>query len=198
MTFLVLVVPLLYSIILHEVAHGVVALWFGDPTAKRAGRLTLNPVPHIDPLGALMLLFVGFGWARPVPVNYAQLNKGKAGMIAVALSGCLTNIALAAFFVFLLQFPAVRSNGSLATICATAAQINIVLGAFNLIPIPPLDGSRVATAFLPRRAQMLFARFERIGFFLILALLYTGLLSPAIRFIEGGIYQGIALLFGAH
>ena len=198
MTFLVLVVPLLYSIILHEVAHGVVALWFGDPTAKRAGRLTLNPVPHIDPLGALMLLFVGFGWARPVPVNYAQLKNGKAGMIAVALSGCLANIVLAAVFVSLLQFPAVRSNGSLATICAMAAQINIVLGAFNLIPIPPLDGSRVAMAFLPSRVQMLFARFERFGFFLILALLYMGFLSPVIRFIERGIYQGIGLLLGAH
>jgi Zn-dependent protease len=196
MAFLLLALPLLYSVILHEISHGWVALWFGDRTAKQAGRLTLNPMSHLDPIGSLMLLFVGFGWAKPVPVNYAQLRNSKTAIIAVSLAGCLTNIALAAFFILLLQFQTVRSNEILTMICSVAAHINIILGAFNLIPIPPLDGSRVVMEFLPARIRTLSARYERYGFFLILVLLYTGRLTPAIRFVERLIYRMIAWLFG--
>ncbi len=194
-TFFLLVIPLLYSVILHEMAHGLVAWAYGDTTAKRAGRLTLNPLPHIDPLGAIMLLFVGFGWAKPVPVNYGHLKNSKLAVIVVSLAGCFTNIAIATFFIFLLRFPVVQSQETLATIAVVAARINIALGAFNLLPIPPLDGSRVVTVFLPPRIQMLSARYERFGFVLLIALLYFGLLTPAIRFVEGIIYRGMGWFF---
>jgi len=197
-TFLLLMIPLLYSVILHEIAHGLVALWFGDTTAKRAGRLTLNPINHVDPFGALMLFVVGFGWAKPVPVNYAQLKNSKVGVVCVSLAGCLTNIAIASVFVFLLQLQSINSHAILVEVFSIAVRTNIVLGAFNLIPIPPLDGSRVVTALLPEKIQMLSARFERYGFLLVIALLYTGVLFPAIQFIEKLIYRFIGLLFGIH
>jgi len=194
--FFSLVIPLLYSIIFHEIAHGLVALWFGDKTAKYSGRLTLNPIAHIDPIGTLMLFFVGFGWAKPVPVNYSQLNNSRVGIISVSLAGCLTNIAIATLAIFLLQFQAVRTNVTLSMILSITAKINVVLGAFNLIPIPPLDGSKVLMGFLSRKNQMSFARLEPYGFFIIIALLYTGLLSPVINFMEGIIYGFISLVFG--
>jgi len=193
--FFLLVVPLLYSIILHEIAHGVVALWFGDKTAKNSGRLTLNPLAHLDLTGMLMLFFVGFGWAKPVPVNYAQLRNSRAGLIAVSLAGCFTNIAIAVVAIFLLQFQAVQDNVTLSKILSITARINVILGAFNLIPIPPLDGSKVVMGFLPINTQMSFAKLEPYGFFIIIALLFTGFLSPMIRFMEGIIYGFISLLF---
>jgi Zn-dependent protease len=192
--FVLLVIPLLYSVILHEMAHGWAALAFGDRTAKDAGRLTLNPLPHLDPIGSLLILLVGFGWAKPVPVNYAQLRGGKAAIVAVALAGCLTNIGLAVIFLLLLQFQPVQSNQILAAVCVIAARINIMLGAFNLLPIPPLDGSRALMPFLPVPFRTLFARLERFGLILIVALLYTGALSPATRILESLIYRAIALL----
>ena len=108
--FLLLIIPLLYSVICHEVAHGLVALWFGDTTAKRAGRITLNPLSHIDPVGALMILFVGFGWAKPVPVDYGRLRNFRVGIICVALAGVVTNIFLATLAIYLMQFSGVREN----------------------------------------------------------------------------------------
>ena len=193
--FFLLVIPLLYSIIFHEIAHGLVALWFGDKTAKDSGRLTLNPMPHLDPMGMLMLFFAGFGWAKPVPVNYAQLKNSRVGLISVSLAGCFTNIAIAALAIFLLQFQAVQANVTLLKILSITARINVVLGAFNLIPIPPLDGSKVVMGFLSKNTQMSFAKLEPYGFFIIIALLFTGLLSPVIHFMEGTIYGFISLLF---
>jgi len=193
--FFLLVIPLLYSIILHEIAHGLVALWFGDKTAKYSGRLTLNPIPHLDPMGLLMLFIAGFGWAKPVPVNYTQLKNSRAGLISVSLAGCFTNIAIASLAIFLLQFQAVRANVTLSMIFSVTARINIMLAAFNLIPIPPLDGSKVVMGFLSKNTQMSFAKLEPYGFFIIIALLFTGLLSPVIHFMEGIIYGFISLLF---
>ena len=119
----------------------------------------------------------------------ASPKNSKTAIIAVSLAGCLTNIALAVFFLFLIRFETVRSHGVLALICIVAARINTVLAAFNLLPIPPLDGSRVVLAFLPEKIQMLSARFERFGLLLLMALLYLGVLSPAIRFIESVIQR---------
>ena len=195
LTFFLLVIPLLYSIILHEIAHGLVALWFGDKTAKNAGRLTFNPMAHLEPMGMLMLFFVGFGWAKPVPVNYARFKNSRAGLIAVSLAGCFTNIVIATLAIFLLQFQAVQANATLSTIFAITAKINVVLGAFNLIPIPPLDGSKVLMGFFPRNIQMNFAKLEPYGFFIIIALLFTGFLSPVIHLLEGIITGFISLVF---
>lgn len=194
LAFLLLIIPLMYSIILHEVAHGLVALWFGDNTAKYSGRLTLNPISHIDPIGALMLFFVGFGWAKPVPVDYSNLRNGRWGLISVALAGCLANILIAAAAIFILQFQAVNSNTVFSGILLITARINIILAAFNLIPIPPLDGSRVLAEFLPLNAKYKLARIEPYGLLIVIVLLFTRLLYPVIDFIQGLIYGFIYLL----
>ncbi len=195
-TFLLLAVPLLYSVILHEIAHGLVASWFGDNTAKYSGRLTLNPMAHLDPMGTLMLFFVGFGWAKPVPVNYNNLNNSRLGIMAVALAGCITNILLATVAIFLMQLQVFNTNPAFATIFPIVIKINIILAAFNLIPIPPLDGSKVLMGFLPEEAQSNLARIEPYGFFIIIILLYTGILYPVIDFIQSILYGLIGLFFG--
>jgi len=194
--FILLAITLLYSVIFHELAHGIVASWFGDNTAKYAGRLSLNPINHLDPIGTLMLFLVGFGWAKPVPVDYYRFKNTRSGLIAVSLAGCVTNILLAIIAIFLLQFQFVSTNPGFFTILTTIARINIILGAFNLIPIPPLDGSKVLMGLLPEDAQMSLARIEPYGFFIIVFLLFTGLMYPLINFIQNIIYGFISLLFG--
>jgi Zn-dependent protease len=193
--FLVLAVLLLYSVIAHEVAHGWVANLFGDDTAKRYGRLTLNPASHIDPLGLLMLFIVGFGWAKPVPVNYYKLGNSRLALMSVSLAGCATNILIAIIAIFLLQFREVSASPAFYTPLLILAKINIILGAFNLIPIPPLDGSKILMSLLPQDAQYQLARIEPYGFFILVILLFTGILDPVIRFMQNLIYGFITLLF---
>ncbi|MBN1794600.1 MAG: site-2 protease family protein [Candidatus Omnitrophica bacterium] len=182
--FFALVIPLLYSIIAHEVAHGVVALFFGDDTARRYGRLTLNPLSHLDPMGTLMLFLVGFGWARPVPVDFGRLRGGRVGFICVALAGIVTNILLATVSVMLLQMPGIGDNPFLTLVLSVFIRINIILGAFNLIPVPPLDGSKVLLGILPPEGQRSLIKLEPYGFFIIVLLLFSGLLEPVINLIQ--------------
>lgn len=193
--FVILAVILLYSVIFHEVAHGWVASLFGDDTARRYGRLTLNPVSHIDPLGSLMLFLVGFGWAKPVPVDYYRLKNTRLGLFCVALAGCFTNIIIATIVILLFQLGIINNNSLLAATLPIIAKINIILGAFNLIPIPPLDGSKILMSFLPEGAQYKLARLEPYGFFILIFLLFSGLLNPVILFMENLIYSMIGLLF---
>jgi Zn-dependent protease len=168
--FILLVIPLLYSIIFHELAHGWVAYRMGDPTAKMMGRLSLNPLKHLDPIGTLMLFFVGFGWAKPVPVNFLNLRPRRAGLILVASAGILTNILLALIAFLWLGRISVYSNHMLAEILNNLMWINMGLAVFNLVPIPPLDGSKILMGFLPARYQYYLARLEPYGFFFIIAL----------------------------
>ncbi|TRZ95266.1 site-2 protease family protein [bacterium] len=193
--FIILAVVLLYSVILHEVAHGWVAHLFGDDTAIRYGRLTLNPASHIDPIGTLMLFLVGFGWARPVPVNYSSFSNTRFGLFCVALAGCLTNILIAIIALILLQSGVVNTNSVLSEMLPIVVRINIILGAFNLIPIPPLDGSKILMSFLPYKAQKSLVRLEPYGFFILIFLLFTGLLNPVIAFMQSLIYGLIGFLF---
>jgi len=193
-TFFLLVPLLLYSVIIHEVAHGWVASLFGDNTAKYAGRLSFNPIPHIDPMGALMLFFVGFGWAKPVPVDYSNLSNSRRAVIAVSLAGVMANILIATVAIFLLQFPAFGTNHFLAFALSITARINIILGAFNLIPIPPLDGSRVLMEFLPYGIKYKLMRLQPYGFFIIIILLWMGILNPLITFIQNIILRLIGIL----
>ncbi len=193
--FIILALTLLYSVIFHEVAHGWVARLFGDDTAWRHGRLTLNPVSHLDPMGTLMLFLVGFGWAKPVPVDYYNLKKTRFGFFSVALAGCATNILIAVIALILLQLGPVNDNSALSAILPVVIRINIILGAFNLIPIPPLDGSKILMSFLPLDAQESLARLEPYGFFILVFLLFTGLLNPVINLMQSLIYSFIALLF---
>lgn len=174
-----LILGLAIAIILHEVAHGYVALQLGDPTAKYAGRLSLNPVKHVDLWGTIvvpLLLILSqagfvFGWAKPVPVNYYNLRHGKWGPVIVALAGPLTNFVLLAVFGLLARVS--PAGTALPYLFFTLASINAVLMFFNLIPIPPLDGSKVLYLFLEHRPDIV-QWLERYSFYLILILLLVG------------------------
>ena len=188
------VVPLLYSVVIHEVAHGWVAYRMGDPTAKRAGRLSLNPLKHLDVIGTLMLFLAGFGWAKPVPVNINNIADRRKGLIFVSSAGILANILIA--FVSLIVYRLLRqpSIGLATLITYYVANINITLAALNLIPIPPLDGSKILMGFVPERTQYLLARIEPYGFFILIGLLYLGLLDSFIGFFRAIIVMVIRAL----
>jgi Zn-dependent protease len=192
--FVLVAIPLLFSLIIHEVAHGWVADKMGDSTARWMGRLNLNPMRHLDPVGTIMLFFFGFGWAKPVPINPNNFRNYRKGLILVSAAGITANIILA----FLGQLLFVAWNpgfaSSLTDVLRFFIQINIMLAAFNLIPIPPLDGSKILMGFSSRRFQLLLERFEPYGFFVILALLYLGILDPLIYFFRWVIATMIGLV----
>ena len=186
---LVLAGPLLLSLVLHEFAHARVALAFGDPTALRAGRVTLNPLRHLDPIGTVALLFVGFGWARPVPVNRYMLHPPRLGNLMVSLAGPGTNLALAILAGGILKIltiiPAVNLAGALGDVIFQTLRItmgiNIVLGLFNMIPLAPLDGYHILGELLPREMRYSYAAFQqKFGMTLLMVLvLGPGLLRYA-------------------
>jgi Zn-dependent protease len=192
--FILIAIPLLYSIIFHELAHGWVAYLMGDPTAKSLGRLSLNPLKHLDPMGTIMLFIFGFGWAKPVPVNFNQLRDRHKGMILVSSAGIITNMILAFIALFLSRLLSLSPSSMPAVLLYYFAQINIILAAFNLIPLPPLDGSKILMGFTSPSVQDFLFRLERYGFFIIIALLYFGVLDPVIRFFEWMILSLIKLL----
>lgn len=192
--FVLLVIPLLYSVVIHEVAHGWVANRMGDPTAKFMGRLSLNPIKHLDPLGTLMLFLVGFGWAKPVPINMNNIADRRKGLIFVSSAGILANLLLAFGTLLVDRLLDLTSARTVALIANYTAYVNITLAALNLIPIPPLDGSKILMGFASRKTQYLLARIEPYGFFILIALLYLGWLDNFIRFISGIISTIINLL----
>ncbi len=190
-------IPVIFAITLHEAAHGYAARHFGDPTAWRAGRISLNPLRHIDPVGtllvpALILLtsYVAagsamvFGWAKPVPVNFGALRRPKADMLWVAAAGPATNLAMALLWdgLFKLAWLAQSDLFSrpLAEMSIVGINVNLILLVLNLLPLPPLDGGRIAVSLLPYDLAWRFARLERWGFPILLVLLFTGLLSDII------------------
>jgi Zn-dependent protease len=186
----IFIVILLFSVIFHEVAHGLVADWLGDPTARYSGRLTLNPIPHIDPFGSILLpailYMVGspfiFGAAKPVPVNYQNLRNFRRDMILVALAGPATNFLLAIAVSLVLRFfPNISATGN--ALLLQVLVLNLVLGIFNLIPIPPLDGSKVLASllgFVDRNLMYWILELERYGFILIFIFLFTGFFSSVL------------------
>lgn len=194
LTFFMLAIPLLYSIIVHELAHGWVASLMGDPTARYMGRLTLNPLRHLDPIGTAMLFLFGFGWAKPVPVNLGLIRSTRLGLIWVSAAGIVANLLFAFLAVLLLRLLSPSPSGSTGLLLYYLAQINIMLPSFNLIPIPPLDGSKILMGFLPERLQHTLSRLEPFGFFIIIGLLYFGALNPVIHFFRWIIVNFIGLL----
>ncbi len=194
LAFILIAIPLLYSIIFHELAHGWVAYRMGDPTAKSLGRLSLNPLKHLDPMGTIMLFVFGFGWAKPVPVNFGLLRDRHMGMIWVSAAGIITNMLIAFMALFLTRLLSLPPSSMPAEILYYVAQINIMLAAFNLIPLPPLDGSKILMGFASPSVQNFFFRIERYGFIIIIALLYFGVLNPVIHFFEWMILSLIKLL----
>ena len=174
---------LLLAVVIHEVAHGWVAYKCGDPTARDMGRLTLNPVPHIDlNMTIIMPIFIYimsggraiFGGAKPVPINPNNFRNPKRDMILVSLAGCASNFITAIFFALLIRLGIAGIVPAFTMLCVYGVLINILLGVFNLIPIPPLDGSKVLMAVLPHRQMMSYIRFERYGIILVMLFFYFG------------------------
>lgn len=192
--FTLIAIPLLYSIIFHELAHGWAACLMGDPTARSLGRLSLNPLKHLDPVGTLMLFVFGFGWARPVPVNFNRLHDRHMGMMLVSAAGIFTNMLLAFGAVFLSRLLAPSPSRLPAELLYYVARINIILAAFNLIPLPPLDGSKILMGFASPGVQNVLFRLERFGFIIVIALLYLGVLDPVIHFFQWMLLSLIKLL----
>lgn len=179
--------PVIFAITVHEAAHGYAAKYFGDMTAYNAGRISLNPIRHIDPFGTILLpaltIMLGgilFGWAKPVPVNFGRLRHPKKDMLWVAAAGPASNFVMAIFWAFVLKFslaaPEVVAY-PLALMAKAGVSINIVLMVLNLLPLPPLDGGRIAVSLLPYNLARPFAQLERYGFIILIALLFTGVLS---------------------
>ncbi len=197
LVFFIIVVALAGSLALHELGHALVALWSGDDTAKTAGRVTLNPFAHLDPFGTLLLLVAGVGWARPVPVNPLKFTNYRVGLFAVSIAGIVVNLLLALGFGLLIRFllaidpptitAALRGGyisglGVVALALLYATSINISLAVFNLLPIPPLDGSKILQSVLPASFQQLLWQLERYSIVAVVLVL-TVLREPITRLI---------------
>jgi Zn-dependent protease len=197
-------VPLLLGVVCHEVAHGYAAYLYGDTTARDSGRLTLNPIPHLDPTGTLIFVLTSFfgnfviGWAKPVPVNPGRFRKVREGIVVVSAAGAAANFTLAAMFYFLFTLASSGSAQSafmsylqapLLNIFAAGVIVNSILGVFNLLPIPPLDGSKIVSALLPRSMARQYLKIERYGLLILIVLLFTGALrlvfAPVLNLVYG-------------
>lgn len=213
----VMLVPGMLAITCHEVSHGYMAWHFGDPTARMLGRLTLNPLKHLDPIGTLMIFFIGIGWAKPVPVVFENLHNPRKNMIWVAAAGPITNLVLATVSALLLRGvvalgnPAALSPAAfiiepLVLMLAFSVYINLLLSIFNMIPLPPLDGGRVLVGLLPYRQASAWSRLEPYGMLIIIVLVFftnlfsyiiAPLLSIAVHVLAGpqsGLVLGVTRL----
>lgn len=193
-------IALLLAITVHEYAHGLMAVRLGDPTPKLYGRLTLNPLAHLDPIGAVMLLVFKFGWAKPVPVNARYFRNPRKGMFLVGLAGPLTNMVVAYILAMLFRvlFPFVwlsRIAYVFQLIFLTCIQYNLLLAAFNMIPVPPLDGSKILWGLLPPEYDRYIIGLERYGYAILMLLVLTGFTRYLIVPIYSVIVSPVDLIF---
>ena len=197
LSLLVSVPGLLLCLSLHEAAHGYTAYRLGDPTAKNAGRLTLDPLKHLDPVGTICLLFFHVGWAKPVPVNTWYFKNPRRDTALVSLAGPVSNFLLAAVLLFIRQFlifSSVMPVYVLGLMVHYAAIMSIGLGVFNLIPVPPLDGSKILFSFLPWQQAAKYAKYEQYIQFGLLVLLFVGVLDIPLDFCISHIYSWLSAL----
>ena len=192
-TMIYLLPALLLGLTLHEAAHAYAANKLGDPTAKNLGRLTINPLKHLDPLGTIFLLFFHFGWAKPVPVNPVNFKGDRQrGMLWVSIAGPGTNMLIAVATILLWRI--LMPQGEVVQrILYFIVDINIILAVFNFIPVPPLDGSKILAGILPRRYGHVIYNLEKYGFIILILLMVLGVfnrvLIPAVEFIEVGLFR---------
>lgn len=176
-TYLMVVVSIVLALAIHEYSHAQMADFLGDPTAKELGRLTINPLAHLDPLGTIFLLTAGFGWGKPVPFNFLNLKNRRWGPALIGLAGPSSNFLMALMLGFVLRFASLTNPG-LVNFFMVFVWLNILLGVFNLLPTPPLDGSHILFAILPARSEKIKMAFLRSGFlsifFVIFFMLYIG------------------------
>ena len=196
LNMLLSIVPALICITLHELAHGYTAYRLGDNTAKNAGRLTLDPIRHIDPFGLLMMVVARFGWAKPVPVNMYNFKNPKRGMAITALAGPFMNviIAIVSLFFYGLLYPPLYGSSSgrvLLSMFSTMAYLSCAFAVFNLLPIPPLDGSKILFSFFPDNVYSTILKYERYVMGLLMILVYTGLLSRPLSVFANRLYDGV-------
>jgi Zn-dependent protease len=195
--------PIVFAITVHEASHGYAARYFGDMTAYQEGRITLNPIKHIDLFGTILLpaltVALGgilFGWAKPVPVNFARLRNPKKDMLWVAAAGPGSNLVMAIFWAFVIKFSISAPEAiayPLALMGKAGVSINVVLMVLNLLPLPPLDGGRIAVSLLPDNLARSFSELERYGFIILIVLLFTGVLS---KILDPFISVAYRLIFG--
>lgn len=186
----------LLSISVHESAHALSAHWLGDDTAKRMGRISLNPFRHLDPVGFFMMVVAHFGWARPVPVDMRRFKNPKVGMALTALAGPLSNILLALISTFAFYLtPAAERSAGIANVLISFFRVMIILNTglavFNLIPVSPLDGSKILAIILPDAAYLKLMRYERYGMLILIGLLFLNLLDKPLAFLQGGLLDGL-------
>jgi Zn-dependent protease len=197
--------PVIFAITVHEAAHGYAARHFGDMTAAEEGRISLNPLRHIDPIGTLLVpgitLLVGgilFGWAKPVPVNFGRLNHPKRDMLWVAAAGPASNLAMALFWAFTIKLSTSLPQYlalPLALMGAAGIMINTVLMVLNLFPLPPLDGGRIAVSLLPHRLAWKFSKIEPYGFIILLILMFTHILGAILWPFIMAVFELISWIF---